>query len=105
MPKATSCWPVSEHQQLRQRALQHGVDGGVAGAGQLADGPRGLLGHPERGDAARARAPADPAGPTRVGVSKPASTSRQAARAASRSRSASQVTKLRYGAAAGSRCP
>ena len=44
-------------------------------------------------------------GPTNVGVSKPASTSRQAVRAASRSRPASQVRNLRYGTAAGSRCP
>ena len=29
-PKATSCWPVSRHQQLRPGGLQHGVDGGVA---------------------------------------------------------------------------
>ena len=30
VPKATSCWPVSQHQQLRPGGLQHGVDGGVA---------------------------------------------------------------------------
>ena len=35
-------------QQLRPGALQHGVDGGVTRAGQLAQGPRGLLRHPKR---------------------------------------------------------
>ena len=36
------------HQQLREGALQHGVDGGVVRARQLAKRPRGLLGHPKR---------------------------------------------------------
>ena len=36
------------HQQLRPRGLQHGVDGGVVRARQLAERPRGLLGHPKR---------------------------------------------------------
>ena len=36
------------HQQLRPGALQHGVDGGVVRARQLAQRPRGLLGHPRR---------------------------------------------------------
>ncbi|PQM44793.1 hypothetical protein C1Y40_05045 [Mycobacterium talmoniae] len=44
-------------------------------------------------------------GPTRVGDSNPSNTSRQAARAASRSRSASQATNRRYGTGAGNRCP
>ena len=35
-------------QQLREGGLQHGVDGGVARARQLAKGPRGLLGYPKR---------------------------------------------------------
>ena len=96
VPKATSCWPVSQHQQLREGALQHGVDGGVVRARQLAKGPRGLAQAPETMPRLAAPAPTDPADPTSVGVSKPANTSRQAARAASRSRPASQVTKLRY---------
>ena len=53
VPKATSCWPVSAHQQLRPRGLQHGADGGVAGARQLAEGPGGLGRRPERFDASR----------------------------------------------------
>jgi hypothetical protein len=36
------------HQQPREGALQHGVDGGVVGARQLAKRPGGLLGHPNR---------------------------------------------------------
>ena len=38
-------------QQLRPGGLQHGVDGGVVRAGQLAQRPGGLLGHPIRGNA------------------------------------------------------
>ena len=80
--------------------LEHGADCGVVRAGQLAEGPRGVLADLERCDA-RGPSPVRPGGPTRVGVSNPASTSRQAARAASRSRPDSQVTNLRYGAAGG----
>ena len=36
VPKTTSCWPVSRHQQLRVGGLQHHADGGVTGACQLA---------------------------------------------------------------------
>ena len=36
------------HQQLRPGGLQHGVDGGVVRARQLAKRPRGLLRHPKR---------------------------------------------------------
>ena len=43
------------HQQLREGALQHGVDGGVLRARQLVDGPRRLLGHPKRRDTAGAQ--------------------------------------------------
>ena len=51
-----------------------------------------------------ARGPGAAGAATSVGVSKPSSTERHAACAASRSCPASQVTKLRYDAAAGSRC-
>ena len=35
-------------EQLREGALQHGVDGGVVRARQLGKGPRGHGGHPKR---------------------------------------------------------
>ena len=92
------------HQQLRPRALQHGVHGGVTAARQLTQGPRGGGGQPKRRDASLPQPqpilPADQCGgveagqhlaPDRVG--------------GITSRSASQVTNLRYDPAAGSRCP
>ena len=36
------------HQQLRPSTLQHGADGGVVRARQLAEGPRGFGRHPKR---------------------------------------------------------
>ena len=53
------------HQQLRPGALQHGVDGGVVRARQLAKGPRGLAQTPETMQRLAAPAltgPADPPG-------------------------------------------
>ena len=47
-PKATSRWPVSHISSCAQAAWQHGADGGVVRARQLASGPRGLLEHPHR---------------------------------------------------------
>ena len=93
------------HQQLREGALQHGVDGGVTRARQLAKRPRGLARAPETMQRLARPSPNRSGGPTRVGVSKPANTSRQAAWAASRSRPASQVTNLRYGAGRGQPLP
>ena len=94
------------HQQLRPGALQHGVDGGVARPRQLARAPAWSRSDTRNEvNASQRPAPSRAGGPTSVGVSKPASTSRQAARAASRSRSASQVTNRRYGRRRGQPLP
>ena len=103
-PNATSWWPVSQHNSCAQAPCStvltvvwheraSSLSARVVSADTQNDStPRGPTSNP-------------PGGPTSVGASKPANTSRQAARAASRSRSASQLTKLRYGPAAASRCP
>ena len=82
VPKATSCWPVSQHQQLRPRSLQHGVDGGVARPRQLAQGRAWSRADTVNDSTPRWPSSSRPGGPTRVGVSKPANTSRHAAWAA-----------------------
>ena len=96
-------------QQQRPGALQHGADGGVARAGQLAERRVVCSRNAETTRSLARRAPADPAAdlvgrPAWARRSRP-SASRHAARAASRSRSASQVMNFRYDAAGGSRCP
>ena len=73
-------------QQLRQGGLQHGVDGGVARARQLAKGPRGLLRAPETMQRLAARALTDPAGRPMWGCQNRPAPRARPPRAASRSR-------------------
>ena len=71
------------HQQLRPPGLQHGVDGGVIRARQLAERRVVVAQDITKRLHASAPRPGRSGGPTNVGVSKPANTSRQAASAAS----------------------
>ena len=103
-PKTTSCWPVSEVSSCAKPACSTVLT--VVWCERANSLRARVVCAATRCDATPRRPnPTRPAGPTRVGVSKPANTSPQAARAATWSRSASQVTNLRYGTAAASRCP
>ena len=94
-PKATSCWPVSQHSSCAQAPCSTVL---TVVWRERASSPRArVVSSGTRNDATpRGPSPNRSGGPTSVGVSKPANTSRQAAWAASRSRPASQVTNLRY---------
>ena len=104
VPKATSCWPVSHISSCAQAACSTVLT--VVWC-ERASSPRArVVSAGTRNDSTPRRpSPNRPGGPTRVGVSKPANTSRQAAWAASRSRPASQVTNRRYGAGRGQPLP
>ena len=104
VPKATSCRPVSHISSCAQAACSTVLT--VVWRERASSLSARVVCSGTRNDATPRRpSPNRPGGPTKVGVSKPANTSCQAARAASRSRPASQLTNLRYGTAAGSRCP
>ena len=104
VPKATSYRPVSQVSSWAQAACSAVL---MVVWCARANSPNALVVRSGSRNDATPRGPIfnRPGGPTSVGVSNPASTSPQAARAASRSRPASQVTNLRYDPGAGSLRP
>ncbi|CAG6933403.1 hypothetical protein PICSAR120_04298 [Mycobacterium avium subsp. paratuberculosis] len=104
VPNATSCWPVSIISSCAQAACNTVLT--VVRRRRASSLTALVVSAATRNEATPRRPGASaPRGATRVGVSKPSSTARHAARAAGTSRAASQVTKPRYGAGAGSRAP
>ena len=104
VPNTTSCWPVSHISNCAQAACSTVL---TVVRHERASSPSRRLVSADTPNSATPRGPSPirPDGPTSVGVSKPASTSRHAASAAARSCSDSQVMKLRYRTGAGSRTP
>ncbi len=104
VPKATSRWPVSHISTCANAAWSTVLT--VVWRERASSLTAWVVSSGTEKEATPRRPNASwPAGPTRVGVSNPDSTSPHAARAASRSRPVSQATNLRYGTAAGSHCP
>ena len=103
-PKATSWWPVSHISSCAQAPCSTVLT--VVWC-ERASSPRARVVCSGTRNEATPRCPSPDlsGGPTSVGVSNPANTSRHAAWAASRSRSASQVTNLRYGTGRGQPLP
>ena len=92
-------------EQQRPGPLQHGADGGAVRRAPPHRGPGWSARRPRRNESPAAPATIRSFGPTRVGVSKSTNVSRQAARAASESRSASHVDEAAVGDCRGQSLP